>query len=96
VVFDGCGGIHPVPVDDVTNPVFYTRNEDPNNPAMSLTTVGMPYITLGFDDPETPADDESNAALFGIDAFSIFVDFVFSCSNSRSRDNSDWLNPPYR
>jgi hypothetical protein len=77
VVFDGWGGIHPVPVDDPANPVFYTRNDDPNNPGNLITTVGMPYVVLGFDDPETAAD-ESNAALFGIDAFSIFVDFEFS------------------
>ena len=47
VVFDGWGGINPVPVNDTTNPVFNTRNEDPNNLGMSLTTVGMPYIIAG-------------------------------------------------
>jgi hypothetical protein len=77
VVFDGWGGIHPVPVEVVSNPVFYTRNDDPGNPGNLITTVGMPYIIAGFDDPETGAD-ESNAALFGIDAFSIFYDFEFS------------------
>jgi hypothetical protein len=77
VVFDGWGGIHPVPVDDPANPVYFTTNDDPNNLGNLLTTVGMPYIIAGFDDPETGAD-ESNAALFGIDAFSIFVDFEFS------------------
>jgi hypothetical protein len=76
VVFDGWGGIHPVPVNDDTNAVFYTRNEDPilHTP---ITTVGMPYIVDGFDDPETGAD-EGDDSLFGIDVYSIFVDFEFS------------------
>jgi hypothetical protein len=76
VVFDGWGGVHPVPVNDDTNAVFYTRNEDPilHTP---ITTVGMPYIVDGFDDPETGAD-EGDDTQFGIDAFSIFVDFEFS------------------
>ncbi|NUP93137.1 MAG: hypothetical protein HUU36_09835, partial [Candidatus Omnitrophica bacterium] len=77
VVFDGWGGIHPVPVNDVTNAVFYTRNEDKNNLGNPITTVGMPYIVLGFDNPNT-AEDESNAAVYGADAYSIFVDFDFS------------------
>lgn len=77
VVLDGWDGIHPVPVNDPSNPVFYTRNEDPAHPGMLLTTVGMPYIIAGFDNPET-VQDESNPLLFGIDAQSIFVDFEFS------------------
>lgn len=77
VVFDGWGGIHPVPVDDPTNAVFFARNEDPNNPGNLITTVGMPYLVVGFDDPET-AEDESDPLTYGIDAYSIFVDLDFS------------------
>ncbi|NUN96543.1 MAG: hypothetical protein HUU16_10250, partial [Candidatus Omnitrophica bacterium] len=47
VVFDGWGGIHPIPVNDPTNGVFYTRNEDPMNPGSLITTVGMRYIVAG-------------------------------------------------
>ncbi len=77
VVFDGYGGIHPVPVDIPTNPVFYTRNEDPSNPGNLITTVGMPYLVNGYDDPETP-EDESDASTYGIDVNSIFLDFEWS------------------
>ena len=77
VIFDGWGGIHPVPVDVPSNPVFFTRNEDPENPGTLITTVGMPYIVTGFDDPET-AGDESDSAIYGADAYSIFTDFDFS------------------
>jgi len=77
VVFDGWGGIHPVPVDRPSNPVFFTRNEDPNNPGTLITTVGMPYITIGFDDPATP-EDEGDANTYGADAESIFTEFDFS------------------
>jgi hypothetical protein len=77
VVFDGWGGIHPVPVDDPASPVFFTRNEDPAHPGNLISTVGMPYLVAGFDDPNTP-EDESDAATYGIDAYSIFKDFDFS------------------
>ncbi|NUN95361.1 MAG: hypothetical protein HUU16_04240, partial [Candidatus Omnitrophica bacterium] len=77
VVFDGWGGIHPIPVNEPSNGVFYTRNEDPNNPGTLITTVGMPYQVVGFDDPET-VPDESDDTTYGIDAFSIYVDFEFS------------------
>jgi len=77
VVFDGWGGIHPVPFNVQSNAVFYTRNEDPRRPGQRITTVGMPYITVGFDDPETP-QDESDAATYGADVYSIFNDFEFS------------------
>lgn len=82
VVLDGWGGIHPVPVDRVTNPVYFTRNDDPLHPGNLITTVGMPYVVNGFDDPSTP-QDEGNEALYGIDAESIFVEFDFSphCPN---------------
>jgi len=78
VVFDGWGGIHPVPVDQVSNPVYFTHNDDPLNPGSLITTTGMPYVVAGFDDPETPDDDESDSGLFGIDVYSIFTDFDFS------------------
>ncbi len=77
VIFDGWGGIHPVPVDIPSNPVFFTRNEDPENPGALITTVGMPYIVTGFDDPETGVD-EGDPAFYGADAYSIFTDFDFS------------------
>lgn len=78
VVFDGWGGIHPVPVDDRSNAIFYTRNEDPDAATGTLiTTVGMPYLVMGFDDPET-SEDEGNASTWGADAYSIFQDFEFS------------------
>jgi len=78
VILDGWGGIHPVPVNDPANPVFFSRNEDPNNPGTPITTVGMPYLVVGFDDPDTVGVDESDPANFGIDAFSIFKDLDFS------------------
>jgi len=76
-ILDGWGGIHPVPVNDPANPVFFTRNQDPNNPGTPISTVGMPYMVLGFDDPDTP-ENEANGELFGSDVFSIFIDFDFS------------------
>ncbi|MCA9432005.1 MAG: right-handed parallel beta-helix repeat-containing protein, partial [Candidatus Omnitrophica bacterium] len=48
VVFDGWGGIHPVPVDCTGNRVFFANNRDPENPEELITTVGMPYIVAGF------------------------------------------------
>lgn len=73
VIFDGWGGIHPVPVDATSSAVFYARNDDFNQPGDLLTTVGMPYIIWGFDDPATPVDES-----VGVDASSIFIDFEFS------------------
>ncbi|NUN98819.1 MAG: hypothetical protein HUU16_21915, partial [Candidatus Omnitrophica bacterium] len=82
VILDGWGGIHPVPVDGVSNPVFFANNRNPDAPATLLTTVGLPYITSGFDDPSTPPD-ESNEAVFGRDAASIFKDLEF-CRDGRA------------
>lgn len=79
VIFDGWGGIHPVPVDKVTNPVYFTRNDDPAHPGSLITIVGMPYVVNGFDDPSTP-QDEGDEGLYGIDAESIFTEFDFSPS----------------
>lgn len=77
VVYDGWGGIHPVPVNQPDNAVFFTRNEDSENPGNLITTVGMPYVVAGFDNPDSP-EDESDPRQFGADAFSVFVDFDFS------------------
>ncbi len=113
VVFDGWGGIHPVPVDVRSNAVFFTRNEDSNAPPGTLiTTVGMPYIVIGFDDPETQ-QDEGDASTYGADVYSIFNDFEFSAGCPEggfytldkfgavyvfgsARTISDWLFPPWR
>jgi len=70
VIYDGWGGIHPVPVDP-GSPVDFLRNEGPG-----ATTVGLPYIKDGFDNPDT-AIVETNDALYGIDSNSIFKDIEF-------------------
>ncbi len=77
VMLDGWGGIHPVPFNAPSNSVFYTRNENPDAFGALITTVGMPYIKFGFDDPETP-QDESDSSTYGADVYSIFHDFEFS------------------
>lgn len=80
VIYDGWGGIHPVPVgfDLVNDPpltqVAFLRNEAP----AQTTTVGLPYIVAGF-------DDTGNAFGFGqagavLDADSIFRDLEFCAS----------------
>jgi hypothetical protein len=78
VILDGWDGIHPVPVNDPANPVFFARNEI--SPGIPAQTVGMPYIVLGFDDPTTdmPGEDEGDPNLYGLDAESVFVDLEFS------------------
>lgn len=78
-VLDGWGGIHPVPVDDPAKPVFFLRNEDPANPGTQITTLGMPYVVAGIDNPTTP-EDESDPTVIGMDVASIFVDFHFSAA----------------
>ncbi|MCA9426845.1 MAG: SUMF1/EgtB/PvdO family nonheme iron enzyme, partial [Candidatus Omnitrophica bacterium] len=106
VIFDGWGGIHPVPVDVTTNPVFYANNRQPDNPTELITTVGMPYIVNGFAPPDTPAEEIPE-----IDAASIFMDLEFSvsCGNGfytldrfggvfafgAARFEPDNLMPPY-
>jgi hypothetical protein len=74
IIFDGWGGIHPVPVNVMTNPVYFARGDDP--PVM----VGLPYIVTGFDDPLTEGVDEGDRNAYGIDAASIFADLHF-CSD---------------
>ncbi len=106
VLFDGWGGIHPVPVDQPSNPVFFANNRDPNDPSEMITTVGMPYITAGF--PPTTLKGEEAIA---IDAASIFADLEFSagCGNGfytldkfggvfafgAARSEPDNLMPPF-
>ena len=110
VILDGWGGIHPVPVDRPSNPVFFATNRNPQAPEMLLSTVGLPYITTGFDDPATPTD-EADPALFGSDAVSIFKDFEFCRAGQQgcyvmdrfggvfalgaSRAAPDMLQPPF-
>lgn len=71
IILDGWDGIHPVPVNDPSNPVWFARNEDPvgGGPAQA---VGMPYIVMGWDDPATAAPEST------LDAHSIFTDLEFS------------------
>ena len=53
--------------------VFFLTNAE-----ACITTVGLPYIILGFDNPDTPPPmDESDANSFGIDSNSIFRDIEF-------------------
>ena len=78
VILDGWDGIHPVPVDLEDNPVFFANNVVSATDSTPAQTVGMPYVTSGFDDPETADDDESNTDQFGYDAHSIFTDLEFS------------------
>lgn len=78
VILDGWGGIHPVPDNRTDNPVFFANNLRPDMPTQPITTTGMPYLIMGFDDPSTEAVNEGNPNVFGIDAASIFVDLDFS------------------
>ncbi len=76
VIYDGWGGVHPVPVTDTANSlVSFLRND-------GLTTVGLPYLKVGFDDPATAGVDEGNASEVGIDVGSIFKDIEFCASGS--------------
>jgi uncharacterized repeat protein (TIGR01451 family) len=68
VVFDGWGGIHPVPVDDPNSSVYFAAGFD--------LSVGLPYIVGGFDNPHTEVD-ESDPEVIGADVASIFIDLVF-------------------
>jgi hypothetical protein len=70
VIFDGWGGVHPVPVGpNRVSPVDFLRNEGP----IYRTAVGLPYLKIGFDDPTTPEQELD----FGIDSNSIFRDIEF-------------------
>jgi len=70
IVFDGWGGVHPVPADIPDNPVYFATGLD------GTITVGLPYVTSGFDDPSTSVD-EGDPTVYGADAASIFIDLVF-------------------
>jgi hypothetical protein len=71
VILDGWDGIHPVPVDVESNRV---SNVDDT----PVQTIGLPYVTRGYDDPTTEPDDEGDPSKFGIDSESIFTDLEFS------------------
>jgi hypothetical protein len=73
-IYDGWGGIHPVPVA-VESPVRFLRNQQSLGGPL-ITTVGMPYLVMGFNDPNT-AGNEADAASYPIDANSIFADIEF-------------------
>lgn len=68
-IYDGFGGVHPVPVNNHSSGVQFLRNE-----GTGASTVGLPYLVLGFDDPATVEDD---VATNGIDVESIFKDLEF-------------------
>jgi hypothetical protein len=83
VILDGWDGIHPVPVDVESNPVFFANNVVSASDSTPLQSVGMPYVVGGFDDPDTMGTDEGDETTYGIDAASIFTDLEFSvgCSD---------------
>jgi hypothetical protein len=80
VILDGWDGIHPVPVDVESNPVYFANNRTSVVDDTPVQTVGLPYVTAGFDDPETTGltEVESNTDLYGYDMASIFTDLEFS------------------
>ena len=78
VILDGWDGIHPVPVDVDTNPVFFANNVVSGSDPTPAQTVGLPYVVFGFNNPDTAGEDEGDAANYGIDAQSIFTDLEFS------------------
>jgi hypothetical protein len=77
VILDGWDGIHPVPVDVESNPVFFATNLVPGSNSTPVQSVGLPYVQTGFDDPTTD-EDESDDTEYGIDAESVFTDVDFS------------------
>lgn len=79
VIYDGWGGIHPVPVD-VESPVRFLRNETAIGSGVPISTVGMPYLITAFDDPTTAGVNEGEGAL---DVNSIFIDIEF-CSDGET------------
>jgi hypothetical protein len=78
VILDGWDGIHPVPVDVESNPVYFANNRVSNADDAPVQTVGLPYVTRGYDDPTTEPDDEGDPSEFGIDSESTFTDLEFS------------------
>jgi hypothetical protein len=81
IILDGWGGIHPVPVNDGANPVFFANNVVSASDPTPIQAVGMPYVVNGFDDPITAVDE---SMVLDIDGASIFTDIEFSagCPNS--------------
>jgi len=77
VILDGWDGIHPVPVEDESNAVYFANNRVSNANPTPLQDVGLPYIVHGFDDPDT-LEYRENETEFGIDAESIFTDLEFT------------------
>jgi hypothetical protein len=77
VILDGWGGVHPVPVNIESNPVYFATNRISNLDNTPRYMVGMPYITMGFDDPITEVEEDARD-VFGSDAASIFKDLEFS------------------
>ena len=79
VIYDGWGGIHPVPVefDTVNDPpqtqVAFLRNMAP----AQTTTVGLPYIVAGFDDTTGVAGGTGTV----LDVDSIFRDIEFCAAS---------------
>jgi len=74
VIYDGWGGVHPVPVMPTAGSIVsFLRNDE--------LAVGLPYLKVGFDDPAT-AEDESNPTEVGIDVGSIFKDIEFCAFGS--------------
>lgn len=73
-IYDGWGGVHPVPVNEAASGVQFLRND--GSGGVPASTVGLPYLVLGFDDPTTP-ENEADTSTFGIDSQSIFKDLEF-------------------
>jgi len=76
IVLDGWDGIHPVPVNVETNPVYFANNRVSNSDPTPVYMVGLPYVVNGFDHPDTPTD-EGDPNTYGIDAASIFKDLEY-------------------
>jgi hypothetical protein len=81
VILDGWDGIHPVPVDIENNPVFFANNVVSASDPTPAQSVGLPYVTEGFDDPSTGPDERT---VLDIDGASIFWDLEFSIGCNES------------
>ena len=77
VILDGWDGIHPVPVDIESNPVYFANNRVSNLDDTPCRIVGMPYVTRGYEDPSIELDPGETREL-APDAGSIFTDLEFS------------------
>jgi hypothetical protein len=81
-IYDGFGGVHPVPVNNPASGVQFLRNDGTDIGGVGASTVGLPYLTIGFDDPAT-AQDEADTTTFGVDSHSIFKDLEFCTFTGR-------------